>query len=146
MSGSERVKLGMFRCAAASVMFVISLGGEIAAAAEPGFYVGAAGARSEQRLDEQAGAARGPVAILVPPSDSFNPGPVPRPPIQLPPGFVGGLPIAAIVLLGPEVSADEVDIGWNFALGYRVNKYFAAELAYVDAGEASLRERYRSPP
>jgi opacity protein-like surface antigen len=42
-----------------------------------------------------------------------------------------------------EVSADETDIGWNVALGYRVNQYLAAEVSYIDSGEASLIEYYR---
>ena len=132
---------GTFRCAAAaSAVFVISLHCEISEAADPGFYVGAAGARSEQRLDQDAGVGPVPIAVL-PPPDPFNPGPVvpaPRPPIPLNPIFGGAA--------DREISADEIDVGWNFALGYRVNKYFAAELGYVDAGEASLTERYPAPP
>lgn len=130
---------GMFRCAAVSAMFVISLSCEIAEAADPGFYVGAAGGRSEQRLDQAAGVAPLPILVLVPPDGGFEPGPVPRPPI-----CCGGGVVIVTPLEGPGISADEVDVGWNFALGYRVNRYFAAELAYVDAGEASLTERYRT--
>lgn len=133
------MKRGMFRCASVvSMMFVISLHGEISEAADPGFYVGAAGARSEQRLDKTAGVAPVPVVLTQPPSFT----PVPRP---LPPIFDDDVIFVPIPLIGPETSVDEVDVGWNFALGYRVNKYFAAELAYVDAGEASLTQRFQIP-
>jgi opacity protein-like surface antigen len=139
---------GMFRCAAASVMFVMSLSCEISAAADPGFYVGAAGGRSEQSLDKQAGIGPTPAIATLPPT--FNPGePVagfigairdPGFSIFLPPGY----PVSALAIFAPaERSADETDVGWNFSLGYRVNKYLAAELAYVDSGEASLVEHYR---
>lgn len=133
---------GMFRCAAASVMFVISLSCEIAEAADPGFYVGAAGGRSEQRLDKQAGVGPVPAVIARP---DFNPFPtIPGVPVRLPPPAFG-VPIspAFAVLLPAGLTADETDVGWNFSLGYRVNKYLAAELAYVDSGEASLVEHYR---
>lgn len=132
---------GMFRCAAAaSVMFVISLHCELTEAADAGFYVGAAGGRSEQRLDKAAGVGPAPV-IALPPDGGFSPNPVfPGPVLPIPVN-----PIYAAVP-DPEISADEIDVGWNFALGYRVNKYFAAELGYVDAGEASLAETYSGTP
>ncbi|HEY0681478.1 MAG TPA: outer membrane beta-barrel protein [Steroidobacter sp.] len=129
-----------FRCAAVSAMFVISLSCEISEAADPGFYVGAAAGRSEQRLDQEAGVAPLPISVLTPPDGGFNPSPFPPGPVPC----CGG-PVYGAVPLEGDISADEVDVGWNFALGYRVNEYFAAELAYVDAGEASLTERYSSP-
>lgn len=141
---------GMFGCAAASAMFVISLGCEIAEAADPGFYIGAAGGRSEQRLDKQAGVGPAPTTFAALPDGGFVPiieagvpAPiytVPRVPIVLdPPPFA----VPAAVFLPAGRSADETDVGWNFSLGYRVNKYLAAEIAYVDSGEASLVEHYR---
>lgn len=132
------MKLGMSGVTAASAMFLISLTCEIAEAAEPGFYVGAAGGRSEQRLDKQAGV--GPIVIAdLPDFDPFPAFPIVRPPID-------GNPAFFIPALPAGTTADETDVGWNFALGYRVNKYLAAELSYVDAGEASLTERYATPP
>lgn len=130
---------GMWRVAAASAMLVVSVTCEISEAAEAGFYVGAAGGRSEQRLDKQAGV--GPIIII---NVSYDPFPtVPRPPPSpFPPGFG-----SAIVLQQAGITADQTDVAWNVALGYRVNKYLAAELSYMDAGEASLTERYsRSVP
>jgi hypothetical protein len=73
----------------------------------------------------------GPVAgIIADPGRLFLP---------FPPTF-GAAPIA--IFAPTRVSADETDVGWNFALGYRVNDHLAAELAYVDSGEASLVEHY----
>ena len=138
---------GMFRCAAASVMFVVSLSCEMAEAADPGFYIGAAGGRSTQRLDKQAGVGPIPTAMITPPG-GFVGVPYPRlgePPFNLFP-FPPGAGVAYQVLLPDGLSADETDVGWNVAVGYRVNKYLAAELAYVDSGEASLVEHYRSSP
>jgi opacity protein-like surface antigen len=34
-------------------------------------------------------------------------------------------------------SLDDSDIGWGIDIGYRFNRYFAAEIGYVDLGEAS---------
>ena len=128
---------GMFGFAAASAMVVVSLSCEISEAAEPGFYVGAAGGRSEQQLDKQAGV--GPIVIADLPSFNPIPSDPPRNLIPFPPGL--GNPVF-IPLFPAGTTADETDVGWNVALGYRVNKYLAAELSYVDAGEASLTERY----
>lgn len=137
----------MFRCAAASVMFVISLSCEIAAAADPGFYVGAAGGRSEQSLDKQAGV--GPIAIadfgtVNPPGGGGYPYPILGGFRDPPAAIIAPFPISApfAVFVPVELSSDETDVGWNFSLGYRVNKYLAAELTYVDSGEASLVEHY----
>jgi opacity protein-like surface antigen len=60
------------------------------------------------------------------------------PPLLPPPPYG-----AAVAFVPAGFTADETDVGWNFSLGYRVNKYLAAELAYVDSGEASLVEHYR---
>jgi len=125
-------------------MLVVSLGAEISEAADPGFYIGAAGGRSEQSLDKRAGVGPAPAAFTQIP-DAFIP--IIVSPIRLPPPiFISPLPPPAFgvgaVFLPAGLSADETDLGWNFSLGYRVNKYLAAELAYVDSGEASLVERY----
>lgn len=128
---------GMFGCAAAALVCVVSLTCETTDAADPGFYVAAAGGRSEQRLDRRAGVGPTPVLVLPPPLTGVA---FPRlPPGSLPPAF-GVVTTAA---QPASLSADEADIGWNVALGYRVNKYLAAELSYMDSGKASLVERYR---
>jgi opacity protein-like surface antigen len=123
-------------------MFVISLNCEIAEAADPGFYVGAAGGRSEQSLDKQAGVGPKLAAIATVPIGGFFPIPTNPPPTFV----ITPFPVVGVVgtVFAPAgLSADETDVGWNFSLGYRVNKYLAAELAYVDSGEASLVEHYR---
>lgn len=137
---------GMWGYAAASAMFFVSLTGEIAEAAEPGFYVGAAGGRSEQRLDKAAGV--GPLIIASLTRPDPNPGnPFPFPTFPLPSPLPPILGAPTIIPLQPtDVTADQSDVGWNVALGYRVNKYLAAELSYVNAGEASLRETYSPVP
>jgi hypothetical protein len=122
-------------------MFVISQGCEISEAADPGFYVGAAGARSEQSLDKQAGVGPMPTAFTTTPVLGVVPGPVAGI-IVGNPGLPIFSPVPVAVFLPTRLTADETDVGWNFSLGYRVNKYLAAELAYVDSGEASLVEHY----
>jgi opacity protein-like surface antigen len=135
---------GLLGFAVASSMFVVSLNCEIAAAAEKGFYLGVAGGRSEQRLDKEAGIGPPPPVVdMLPPGGVFNPFPSDQPPIPwLPPPPSG----VVAVLLPAGMTADETDVGWNVAVGYRVNRYLAAELSYVDAGDASLTERYSAPP
>jgi hypothetical protein len=39
-------------------------------------------------------------------------------------------------VLGIESSLDDSDIGWGLHVGYRFNRYVAAEIGYVDLGEA----------
>lgn len=115
----------------------------MAEAAGPGFYIGAAGGRSEQSLDKRAGVGPAP-AVGVPSFVPIETVPgrltIVPPPLFPPPPAFGA---AVAIFLPAGVSADEADVGWNFSLGYRVNKYLAAELAYVDSGEASLVEHYR---
>lgn len=109
-----------------------------ACAADPGFYVGATASRVEQDLDERAGV--GPIAVLVAGGGGLvTPSPIlPFPPVFITP-IVGGIANP----LGPtSVKVDDTDVGWSVSLGYRINKYLAAEVAYADFGEASLTERY----
>lgn len=139
---------GVWSCAAASAMFLVSLTGEITEAAEPGFYVGAAGGRSEQRLDKDAGVGLGPLVVVDFVGLDPFPGNLPLPPIPIRPIFDGPIfdgPVF-IPMQPAGVTVDQSDVGWNVALGYRVNKYLAAELSYVNAGEASLTERFSAVP
>jgi hypothetical protein len=39
-------------------------------------------------------------------------------------------------VLGMQSSLDDSDIGWGLQIGYRFNSYLAAEVGYVDLGEA----------
>ena len=113
---------GMVRCAAASALVVISLSCEISEAADPGFYVGAAAGRGEQKIDMAAGV--GPMPTIDPPGGFI--GVIGDPSRPLPPIFNPG---PVFIALEQESVADETDAAWNVALGYRVNKFLAAELA-----------------
>lgn len=107
--------------AATAFLLFVSLGCEIAAAAdtteskERGFYLGATVSRVEQD-------ARGEGQILV---------------------AIGRPPFGGLMALQPnQVEIDDTQTGWNVTLGYRINKYVAAELAYYDFGAASVVEYY----
>ncbi|MET0536085.1 MAG: outer membrane beta-barrel protein [Steroidobacter sp.] len=114
------MKRGSIGCAATAVLMFVSLGTEIAEAAEAtgtnerGFYLGAAAGRVEQD-------AKGEGQILV---------------------GIGGQFGFAVMLTPVQTQVDDIQTGWNVTLGYRVNKYLAAEVAYHDFGEASVVERY----
>ncbi len=47
-----------------------------------------------------------------------------------------------------EVTTDNDDWSWKGTLGYRINRYIAAELSYVDFGDGDVTERYvfEQPP
>lgn len=45
--------------------------------------------------------------------------------------LIGGVDVLSI-----ESSLDDSDIGWGLQVGYRFNRYIAAEVGYVDLGEA----------
>jgi len=111
---------GVSGCAATALLLFVSLGCETAAAAETtesgerGFYLGASVSRVEQE-------ARGEGQIIV----------AVGPPL----GF-------GAVLRPTQVAVDDTDAGWSVTLGYKINKYLAAELAYYNFGEASVVEHY----
>jgi opacity protein-like surface antigen len=114
------MRRGVSGCAATAFVLFVSLGCEIAAASEStetkerGFYLGASASRVEQE-------PQGEGAILV----------------------AAGRPPSFLIRLTPtQVDVDDTDTGWNVTLGYRINKYLAAEVAYYDFGEASVIERY----
>jgi len=41
-----------------------------------------------------------------------------------------------------QVAVDDGDTAWSVGLGYRVNKYFAGELEYIDFGTTNVTEHY----
>jgi opacity protein-like surface antigen len=90
-----------------------------AAAAEPGFYVGAGYGRAQQDVEAIDG-----INVLV--SSPFG----------------GGVLRVQV----DEVRVDEHQDSWNAVLGYRINSYLSGELAYIDFGEAHVSERYTIPP
>lgn len=114
------MKRGVSGCAATAVLLFVSVSCEIAAASETseskehGFYLGASVSRVEQEVEGEG-------QILV--------------------GI--GFPFGYLITLQPnQVDIDDTDAGWNVTLGYRINKYVSAELAYYDFGTASVIERY----
>jgi opacity protein-like surface antigen len=122
--------------AIAAVVSVVSLRAEVTDAGEPGFYIGATASRVEYDLTANP--------IVTPPIFTFVPPPTG--------GFFPTFPVTGIIIGGvvnfvavtpDEVQVDDVDGGWSATLGYRINRYVAAEVTYADFGEASLRERYR---
>lgn len=144
---------GVFGCAATAVLMFVSLGCEITAAAETteqnerGFYVGVTASRVEHDVEGWPGI---PVAIatlrpggpIPPPVLDFF-GPTPRPPGDdgpvAPPIFP---PYAPIAIVPTKVEVDEVDAGFSATVGYRVNRYLAAEVSYADFGEYEVTQHY----
>jgi len=85
-----------------------------AAAVEPGAYVGAGVGPSEHDLS--AGSATGTLVIL----DRFGVRAIPR----------------------DSLHVDGDDTGWRGVIGYRLGRYLAAELEYLDFGGGRLRETF----
>jgi opacity protein-like surface antigen len=54
-----------------------------------------------------------------------------------------GIPPAGIVHVEPdELDVEDGDIAWGVALGYRINRYLAAEVEYIDFGTTDVSEHY----
>ncbi|MET0536086.1 MAG: outer membrane beta-barrel protein [Steroidobacter sp.] len=131
----------MNRSTAGLIAFAL-LASSTAQAAEPGFYFGVAGSRVEREVTGRPGTA---IAVFT----SALPNPVlppvggiiirPPPGSVVPPIFFGQFPT---VILPNSVDVDEVDAGFSATVGYRVNRYLAAELTYADFGEFQIIERY----
>jgi hypothetical protein len=48
-----------------------------------------------------------------------------------------------IIHIEPDaIAIDDGDLAWSVGLGYRVNKYFAGELEYIDFGTTNVAEHY----
>jgi opacity protein-like surface antigen len=63
--------------------------------------------------------------------------------------FSIGFPPAGIVHLEPDsVDVDGGDTAWSVGVGYKVSRYFAAEVEYLEFGTTLIAEHYRldSPP
>jgi opacity protein-like surface antigen len=55
-----------------------------------------------------------------------------------------GFPFNEIQHIDPDrVDADESDVAWSVAAGYRFNPHVAAEVAYLDFGTTDFSEHYR---
>jgi hypothetical protein len=128
----------MKRSTAWCVPFVTLALSSVAHAAEPGFYFGATASRVEHDIEGYPGI---PVAIITPSLPpvfgGIRPTPTPVAPIPINPG-----PPFAELTRSTEIN--DVDAGFSATVGYRVNRYFAAELSYIDFGEYERIDRYSS--
>jgi OmpA-OmpF porin, OOP family len=98
----------------ASSLALLLFAAHAASAAEPGFYIGAGVGAAKHDVD--SGGANGSILVF------FGP-------------FLRVVPRASL-------ETDSDSTGWNAVLGYRVNRYFAAELEYLDCGTSKVRETY----
>jgi opacity protein-like surface antigen len=56
-------------------------------------------------------------------------------------------PFLPILHVDPSTTTvDHPDAGWAGVLGYRINRYLAAELAYTDFGSVTIEETFDVPP
>jgi hypothetical protein len=108
--------------------------------AEPGFYFAASASRVEHDVEGRPGV---PVLIAaISPSPSPNPFPRPGPPIIGTPGCCNPFPPLPGFIAPDSIEIDDVDTGFSATVGYRINRYLAAELTYTDFGEYEVIERY----
>lgn len=91
-------------------------------AKQPGFYLSASVGQMEQEFSKSKGMT---FAITSP--------------------FGGG---GLFTAYPDDIAVDNDDRSWKGTLGYRINKYLAAELSYVDLGESDVTEHYtfEEPP
>jgi len=105
-----------------------------AVAAEEGFYFGVSGGQSEYKINLTDLAPR-PVSSAAP--VIANPGVV----VGAVAGF-GPIPFQttpAFFVPFQTTTFDRTDATWSLTAGYRINRYLAVELSYLDLGEAQLR-------
>src|SRR5262249_18221486 len=91
-----------------------------ALAAEPGFYLSANLGRGEESPGKSIGT-----------------------------NFAFGFPTAGIQHIDPSrVDVDKGATAWGVGVGYRVNRYVAAEVEYIDFGTTDISEHYNlsTPP
>lgn len=92
---------------------LVAMGATPVIAAEPGFYVAATVGHAE----ENPGASDG-IAVIP-------------------------APFGSITQVFPErVEVDSGDVAWGAAIGYRINRYVAAKVEYMDLGTATVSEDY----
>lgn len=112
----------------------------VAHAAEPGFYFAATASRVEHDIEGIPGVPVF-VATLPPVFGGIRPTPVAPAPIT---PITPITPPYAEFAVSTEV--DDVDAGFSATVGYRINRYLAAELSYTDFGEYERIERYSTAP
>ena len=104
----------------------------VAQAAEPGFYFGATASRVEHDIEGYPGIPIATVSPTLPPVLGTSPIPIPT------------VPPYAEFARSTEIN--DIDAGFSATVGYRINRYVAAELTYSDFGEYERIERYSSAP
>jgi hypothetical protein len=122
----------------------VLLTGGAANAAEQGFYFGVLGGQAEYQFDDPR-----PIPLVAPP-----PGAVPRVPIvdfgPLPPGgslnpglFPPSFTVAVTAFVSPlfwPADADDEAGAWGATVGYRIFRYAAVELNYLNLGTLERTE------
>jgi hypothetical protein len=125
----------MNRSTAGGVVLAALLSSGAAAATEPGFYFGATASRVDHDVEGFPG-----IPLVI----TFG---------TFPPVFGGISPIPPVfdipinpsppyVLLPLSTEIDEIDAGFSAMVGYRINRYLAAELTYTDFGEYERIDRF----
>jgi hypothetical protein len=135
LAGRKHMNRGV-KCATTAMLLFASLSGELATAAERGFYFGVTASRVKHDVEGIPGI---PLLIAFP---------------TLPPGFGYIGPIFPIPItpsppyaqLAVTTEINDVDAGFSGLVGYRINRYFAAELTYTDFGEYERIERFAGFP
>ncbi|HKU14453.1 MAG TPA: outer membrane beta-barrel protein [Steroidobacteraceae bacterium] len=104
---------GPHRAAALAAALGLILAGTAAADSETGFYFGLTGGTTSVDLGSKQDydTTLAPAAALFVLANGFD-------------------------VVGIESSLDDSDLGWQLQIGYRFNRYVAAEVGYVDLGEA----------
>jgi OOP family OmpA-OmpF porin len=126
---------------------LLILSASAAAAADRGFYFGAAGGQAQYDFDQP----EVPVAFigfLLPPIIVGTPAPS-LPPIFNPGPVVGGVVSGVAVPVRPALwlpGDDDEGAGWSVTAGYRINRYLAVEAGYVNLGTLSATHTITIPP
>lgn len=121
----------------ATLPLAMSMLSTAAQAAEPGFYFAATASRVEHDVEGYPGE----LPLIANPS----PNPV-LPPRPVTPSPSPGVPIYPIYNGPRAIEIDDVDAGFGITVGYRINRYLAAELSYTDFGEYQRTQRFSSGP
>jgi hypothetical protein len=110
----------------------------VAHAADPGFYFAATASRVEHEVEGRPGIV---FLIATPSTNPVIPPPAfgGRPP---PSGSFNPFPGGPVAIVADSIDVDDVDAGFSGTVGYRINRYLAAELSYFDFGEYVVTERY----
>jgi hypothetical protein len=110
----------------------------VAHAAEPGFYFAATASRVEHDIEGFPGI---PIAFATPTLPPVFGGIRPTPI-----GDITTSPSPPFAEFARSTEINDVDAGFSATVGYRINRYVAAELTYSDFGEYERVDRYSSAP